>query len=190
MNFKTQLLAAVVAAGFATAAVPAFAQDVEEITVVGSIGPDGTPTTLSRAVTISDLDLKSDAGVKEMRTRIRATARDLCRELGESPSASPLSPSLPTCETAAVRTAMGQARMVVAQVRATPDYAFVEPDYAPAAESYAPPASAEVSNLGVPAASYTSTTVTNGPVADTPENRARFGGPMSNGGRKTAPVGN
>jgi hypothetical protein len=34
------------------------------------------------------------------------------------------------------------------------------------------------------------TLVTNGPVPDTPENRARFGGPDSNGGRRTAPVGN
>jgi len=34
------------------------------------------------------------------------------------------------------------------------------------------------------------TLVTNGPVPDTPENRARFGGPNSQGGRATAPVGN
>ncbi|MEO9211865.1 MAG: hypothetical protein ABI242_01795 [Caulobacteraceae bacterium] len=33
-------------------------------------------------------------------------------------------------------------------------------------------------------------TVTNGPVPDTPQNRAKFGRPMSNGGAKTAPVGN
>ena len=32
--------------------------------------------------------------------------------------------------------------------------------------------------------------VTNGPVPDTPENRERFGGPNSNGGRRTAPAGN
>jgi len=32
--------------------------------------------------------------------------------------------------------------------------------------------------------------VTNGPVPDTVENRARFGGPESNGGRRTAPAGN
>lgn len=32
--------------------------------------------------------------------------------------------------------------------------------------------------------------VTNGPVPDTPENRARFGGPESNGGKNTRPVGN
>ncbi len=32
--------------------------------------------------------------------------------------------------------------------------------------------------------------VTNGPVPDTRENRAKYGGPMSNGGRHTAPKGN
>lgn len=33
-------------------------------------------------------------------------------------------------------------------------------------------------------------TVTNGPVPDTPENRAKYGQPMSHAGKKTAPVGN
>ncbi len=32
--------------------------------------------------------------------------------------------------------------------------------------------------------------VTNGPVPDTAANRARFGGPLSHGGRKTPPAGN
>jgi len=32
--------------------------------------------------------------------------------------------------------------------------------------------------------------VTNGPVPDTAENRARYGAPLSNGGRRTKPVGN
>ena len=32
--------------------------------------------------------------------------------------------------------------------------------------------------------------VTNGPVPDTPDNRAKYGGPNSNGGRKTPPAGN
>jgi hypothetical protein len=32
--------------------------------------------------------------------------------------------------------------------------------------------------------------VTNGPVPDTPANRAKFGGPRSHGGKKTAPAGN
>jgi hypothetical protein len=41
-----------------------------------------------------------------------------------------------------------------------------------------------------PGTVVTTSTVTNGPVPDTPENRARFGGPMSRGGQRTAPVGN
>ena len=32
--------------------------------------------------------------------------------------------------------------------------------------------------------------ITNGPVPDTPANRARYGGPLSNAGRNTSPVGN
>jgi hypothetical protein len=34
------------------------------------------------------------------------------------------------------------------------------------------------------------TVVTNGPIPDTPENRARFGGPKSHAGRRTKPAGN
>lgn len=32
--------------------------------------------------------------------------------------------------------------------------------------------------------------VTNGPIPDTAENRARYGAPISNGGRRTRPAGN
>jgi UrcA family protein len=187
MDFNTPLsrriCAVLAAAGFATAAVPAFAQEVDEITVMGRMGPDGQPHSLSRPVSIADLDLRSDADVSVMRTRIRNTARQLCNELGESDSAT----LRPSCRDAAVRDALGQARLAVAQARSAPAYAFLEPEpyLAPAAADYAPPASAEV-----PEATYTTTTVTNGPVPDTPENRARLGGPMSNGGAKTAPVGN
>jgi len=40
------------------------------------------------------------------------------------------------------------------------------------------------------AASVTTTTVTNGPVADTPENRAKYGQPMSRAGKRTSARGN
>ena len=40
------------------------------------------------------------------------------------------------------------------------------------------------------AASVTTTTVTNGPIADTPENREKYGQPMSNAGKRTAARGN
>ncbi len=39
-------------------------------------------------------------------------------------------------------------------------------------------------------ATLTSTLVTNGPVADTPENRARYGQPDSRAGKRTAAKGN
>lgn len=39
-------------------------------------------------------------------------------------------------------------------------------------------------------ASVTTTTVTNGPVADTAENRAKYGSPMSRAGKRTAARGN
>jgi hypothetical protein len=52
-----------------------------------------------------------------------------------------------------------------------------------AATDVAAPASAQ-------AATVTTTTVTNGPVADTPENRAKYGQPMSRAGKRTAAKGN
>jgi hypothetical protein len=39
-------------------------------------------------------------------------------------------------------------------------------------------------------ATVTTSLVTNGPVADTPENRAKYGAPLSNAGRRTAARGN
>ena len=39
-------------------------------------------------------------------------------------------------------------------------------------------------------ATYTNQLVTNGPVPDTLENRAKYGAPMSNAGKRTAPAGN
>ena len=51
--------------------------------------------------------------------------------------------------------------------------------------SPAPTTTTMASNTGVNVQ-----TVTNGPVPDTPENRAKYGQPMSHAGKKTAPVGN
>jgi hypothetical protein len=39
-------------------------------------------------------------------------------------------------------------------------------------------------------ATVTNTLVTNGPVPDTAANRAKYGSPMSNAGKRTAPAGN
>ena len=133
-----RLAMAMAAAGVAFAAAPAFAQTtVDEVTVVGRIGPDGRPNTLSRAVDIADLDLRSDADVREMQRRVRGTARALCDELGETGG-----PGLtPSCVDAAVRGAQRQTRYAVAQARAPVYYAYAAPPYA---DDYAPPASAVV----------------------------------------------
>jgi len=55
-------------------------------------------------------------------------------------------------------------------------------------EPAAPAASTSSSNVS--ATTFTSMTVTNGPVPDTKENRAKYGQPMSNAGKRTAAAGN
>ena len=87
-----------------------------------------------------------------------------------------------------MRDAFAQVKVAVASARgaAYAEAVFTDPTLfanAPAADSYATQVSAN-------APSATLTTVTNGPVADTPENRARYGAPMSNAGKRTAPRGN
>ena len=64
-----------------------------------------------------------------------------------------------------------------------------EPATVSATTTETPPAATNVAS-NVSATTFTNMTVTNGPVPDTPRNRARFGGPMSHGGRSTAPAGN
>jgi UrcA family protein len=193
-RISRSLLVALGASGLAMAAAPALAQStVGELTVIGKWGPDG-PTSLSRAVDISDLDLRSDAGVSEMKARVRATANDICNELEGKGGGGP-SGLLPSCQNDAIRSAQSQMNIAIAQARSGPPLAYAAP--APAvvpSVSEAPLPSADVSgeaaSATAPAPTYTVTTVTNGPVPDTPENRARFGGPMSNAGKRTAPAGN
>ena len=50
--------------------------------------------------------------------------------------------------------------------------------------------STSVTTTDASGASVTNTLTTNGPVADTPENRAKYGQPMSHAGKRTAPKGN
>jgi UrcA family protein len=139
------------AAGLAFAAAPAFAQPayapdysyaptLDELTIQGRLGPNG-PNSLSRAVDISDLDLRYDRDVREMQRRVRTTARQICDELGEhgGPGVTP------SCEDAAVRSAQRQSRFAIAQARSTTFYAYNAPAYvAPYAGQYAPPASVVV----------------------------------------------
>ena len=70
----------------------------------------------------------------------------------------------------------------------------------PAATEIAPSATAVPGDVTAPGSSsvtyqtgtttLTSTVVTNGPVADTPENRARYGQPLSHAGKRTVAKGN
>lgn len=87
-----------------------------------------------------------------------------------------------------------------------PDPAVSEPMHAPAATQSGTPASTTVVDPAAPAVILQDSptppesawtlkagdpnVVTNGPVPDTRENRARYGQPISNGGRRTTPAGN
>ncbi|MBI1199468.1 MAG: hypothetical protein GC203_16525 [Phenylobacterium sp.] len=52
------------------------------------------------------------------------------------------------------------------------------------------PSTPSVSEYSQPTATVTNLTVTNGPIPDTPENRAKYGGPRSHAGKMTKPAGN
>jgi UrcA family protein len=188
-SFASSSLYAVVAVGAFMAAAPAFAQEVEELTVVGRLGPDGEARSLSQAVTYNDLDLTLAADQDVLERRVSDTARSLCDRLGESGAYASV---VPSCRDAAVRDSREQIRMAIAEAPARKAAMIARAEaearardrQAMAAEAASAPASAVV-----PAATYTVRTVTNGPVPDTPENRARYGGPMSASGARTAPAG-
>ncbi|WP_091739650.1 UrcA family protein [Phenylobacterium immobile] len=136
-------------------AAPAFAQAVNEVTVMGHYAGQGEkPMSISRVVSYADLDLSRSKDMDILKQRVRYTARRICAELGEAPTnQANLDRS---CQDTAVREAL---------------MAF-QPN---SAENYAVPASA---------------VVTNGPVPDTRQNRAAYGGPLSHAGRSTAARGN
>jgi len=123
------------AAAFAVAA-PAAAQvyddvpEVGEVIVTGPVGPDG-PASLSRVVSLRDLDLATREDREVMRIRIRDTARDLCRALGEE--ASGPSPLIPRCEDRAIRDVRPQVRLAIDQAYARAHYATLD-----ARDPYAP----------------------------------------------------
>jgi UrcA family protein len=184
---RNRLLAGLAAAGLALAAAPSLAQDVDELTVTGRVGPSGEIEELSRAVSYADLDLTLASDRRILRDRVELTARELCDALGE-PRA-PVPPVSASCQRKAVNDAQSQMRQAFAMARPKTSLAYSEPlpppaprVSAPSAETYSAPTSARV-----PARVET---VTNGPVPDTLENRRRYGGPMSNAGRNTTPAGN
>ena len=176
-------LVTLAAAAATVADAPAFAQTVEELTVTGH-ALRNQQISKSRAVSFADLDLTRPADRQTLRMRVADTAGDLCEELNEpGPTAGNLGRS---CQEIATRNALADVKVAVANARGKhyADIAFADSGYAPAADAYSIPASARER------ATFTSTTVTNGPVADTTQNRARYGGPMSRSGKRTAPQGN
>lgn len=177
---STAAASAIAAAGLAFAA-PAFAQTIDELIITGRLGPN--VTSLSERVSYADLDLTIPDHQETLKLRVRDTADRLCTLLGERDSGA--SGLLPTCKQDAVRDAMKQVRFAIAN--AQPRYGA---PYAGAAAAEVSTIAPIVDNVRPAEPTYTMTTVTNGPVADTAANRARFGGPMSNAGRRTAPVGN
>jgi len=183
-----RLCAILAAAGFAMAGAPVLAQTVEEVTVVGRIGPEGEPQTLSRTVSYRDLDITTDAGQTELKRRINDTARDLCRQLGETGGSTGV---VPSCEDAAVKDATAQMRRHVAAAQPR------GPSWTPAPLAAAAPPEPEPAAAAAPAApayaaqaSVSTQTITNGPVPDTAENRRKYGGPMSRAGQRTGARGN
>ena len=140
---------AVGTAALAGVAAPAMAQTyytVPEVVVTPDYrGPDGELQRLSRTVDIADLDLRYDRDVREMQRRVRATARQICDELGERDTI----PSVErNCVNDAVRRTDYQMRTAIAQARSSTYYAYAVPapayPVAPYAGYYAPPASAVV----------------------------------------------
>lgn len=159
-------------------AAPALAQNIDELTVTGH-GPRAQ--SLSEAVSYADLDLTLRADRATLERRVSDTAGRLCDELNQDPaSRHNLGKS---CKDIAVRDAMGQVRQAFADASSSPAYVdrFGTPTSATVPE--VPYAQAE----GFEASAYT---VENGPIPDTPANRARYGGPASRAGQRTAARGN
>jgi UrcA family protein len=125
--------AAALAIGALAAAAPAAAQyaysaydhssdvaSVDEMVVAGRYRYNG-PNTLSRPVSYRDLDLATYAGREALKMRVRMTARDICRELGESRHNG--GPLMRSCEDDAVRSARSQVRYAVARAESRAAYA-------------------------------------------------------------------
>jgi len=185
------LTLATMAAAAALCAAPAFAQDqtLEEVTVTSHALRD-EQMSKSRPVSFADLDLTNNADRQKLGLRIADTANSLCEELNQpGPTGATLGQS---CQEIAVKDAMGQVKTVVAAARGA---AYADANLAPGWAATAPSAEtagaqAAATEPAAPTATLTVETVTNGPIADTPENRARYGQPLSHAGKRSAARGN
>jgi len=131
MRAHTLTAIAALTLGATAAATPAAAQYaydtyrdgyVEEVVVPGSYRYRGErPMTLSRTVSYRDLDLATYHGQRVLKMRIRDTAREICRELGEPRGGG--GPLLRSCEDDAVRSARGQMRFAIVRAQTRSNYA-------------------------------------------------------------------
>lgn len=197
---RNSLLPALAAAGLglgaALAAAPASAQTVSELIVTAPWSGHGpAPRELSTNVSYADLDLRNPGDRRVLHDRIEHAAYRVCDRINAQPR-SPHNLNR-SCQDRAMRDAMAQMSVAVATAEATaPRYAVVAPpppapEVAYEAPTTEPPAAEAPSATSYgQQASVTVQTVTNGPVPDTTSNRARFGGPMSNAGKRTAARGN
>jgi UrcA family protein len=170
LALATLTAAAALAVG-ATAATSASAQNLDELTVT-SRGPH--TQTLTDTVSYADLDLTQRADRMRLEHRVSDTAIRLCDELHQDPAS--LHNMGASCKDVAIRDAMGQVRQAFADAR-SPDYV----------NTYGTPTSATVPDNTGP---WDVSTTDNGPIPDTPANRALYGGPTSRAGQRTSARGN
>lgn len=187
------LALATLAAAATLVGAPAFAQSVLEEVTVTVHGLQNEEQTKSQAVSFADLDLTKKADRQKLGLRVADTAHDLCEAMNEPGPRSPDNFGH-SCEEIAVRNAKVDIKQAVAAARGA-DYAqtaFADPEWNVAsADANAASTSATEASATEPAtATLTIETVTNGPIPDTAENRARYGQPLSNAGKHTAPAGN
>jgi len=104
-------------------AAPTYDTYVDELVIPGPVYRDGRPARLSRVVNIRDLNLVMPQDREILRIRIRATARDICRELGEDFSGSSI---VPSCQDQAIRDARPQVKLAIDQAYARASYASLE----------------------------------------------------------------
>ena len=95
-----------------TWAAEAFAQaTVEEVVVVARYQGKEL-RSLKVPVSYRDLDLTTEPGRKTLKERVKATAAEACRRLGEAGAGE--TPMVPSCERGAVESAAQQMRVAIA----------------------------------------------------------------------------
>jgi UrcA family protein len=110
-------LATLTAAAALVVGAPAFAQNIDEVTVTGH-GPRAT--SLSETVSFNDLDLALRSDRDRLLRRVNDTAGRLCDQLNQDPASHHNMGK--SCKDIAVRDAMGQVRQAFADAGSSPGY--------------------------------------------------------------------